>query len=105
LERLGCGVEIAELPEAVAQAALAVLPGVGSAGSAMAVLRERGLDEALRGRHAADRPILGICLGRQLALDESEEDGGVRGLSLVPGRASRLLEGRVPRIGWATVDP
>ena len=54
-------------------------PGVGSAGSAMAGLRARGLDAALRERAAAGRPILGICLGLQLALDESEEDGGVAG--------------------------
>ena len=36
-------------------------------------------------------------------LDETEEDGGVPGLGLVPGRAVRLREGRVPRIGWAEV--
>ena len=50
-------------------------------------------------------PILGICLGLQLALDESEEDGGVAGLGLVPGRAVRLVGERVPRIGWAQVEP
>jgi glutamine amidotransferase len=71
----------------------------------MAGLRERGLDEALRQRAAAGRPILGICLGLQLALEESEEDGGTEGLGIVPGRAVRLREGRVPRIGWATVEP
>jgi len=84
---------------------LAILPGVGSARSAMAGLKERGTDVVLRERHAAGRPILGICLGLQLALDESEEDGGVPGLRLVPGRAVRLRSDRVPRIGWATVEP
>lgn len=82
---------------------LAVLPGVGSAAAAMNGLRERGHDLALRERYEAGRPILGICLGLQLALDETEEDGGVAGLGLVPGRAARLREGRVPRIGWAHV--
>jgi imidazole glycerol phosphate synthase glutamine amidotransferase subunit len=70
----------------------------------MAGLRARGHDEALRERFAAGGPILGICLGLQLALDETEEDGGIAGLGLVPGRAVRLREGRVPRIGWAPVD-
>jgi imidazole glycerol phosphate synthase glutamine amidotransferase subunit len=71
----------------------------------MSGLRNRGLDVALRERAAAGRPILGICLGLQLALDESEEDGGIAGLGLAPGRAVRLREGRVPRIGWAPLDP
>jgi glutamine amidotransferase len=103
--RLGADVSIAETSDAVAAADLAVLPGVGSAASAMAVLRERGLDEALRARAEGGGRTLGICLGLQLALEQSEEDGGVQGLGLLPGRAVRLREGRVPRIGWAQVEP
>jgi imidazole glycerol phosphate synthase glutamine amidotransferase subunit len=102
--RLGATAAVAEDGEAVLGADLAVLPGVGSAGSAMMGLRRRGLDSALRTRAAAGRPILGICLGLQLALDESEEDGGVAGLGLAPGRAVRLQGARVPRIGWAPLD-
>ena len=89
----------------VVGADLAVLPGVGSAATAMAGLRERGLDDALRDRVDEGRATLGICLGLQLALDESEEDGGVAGLGILPGRARRLAGGRVPRIGWAAVEP
>jgi imidazole glycerol phosphate synthase glutamine amidotransferase subunit len=100
LARLG-----AELTDDVAGAGLAILPGVGSARSAMEGLRERGTDRVLRARHAAGKPILGICLGLQLALDGSDEDGGVTGLGLVPGRAVRLESERIPRIGWAQVDP
>jgi imidazole glycerol-phosphate synthase subunit HisH len=103
--RLGATVKVEADPERVLAADLAVLPGVGSAGSAMAGLRRRGLDDALSERARAGRPTLGICLGLQLALEESEEDGGVRGLGLVPGRAVRLRCGRVPRIGWADVEP
>ena len=100
LARLG-----AELVDDVEGADLAILPGVGSARSAMDGLRKRGTDVVLRARHAAGKPILGICLGLQLSLDESEEDGGVVGLGLVPGRAVRLRSERVPRIGWAQVEP
>jgi imidazole glycerol phosphate synthase glutamine amidotransferase subunit len=94
----------AEITTDVAAADLAVLPGVGSARAAMAGLRERGHDLALRERYDTGRPIFGICLGLQLALDWTEEDGGVDGLGLVPGRSLRLTDGRVPRMGWAEVD-
>ncbi len=94
----------AEVTNDVSGADLAVLPGVGAARAAMAGLRERGHDVALRERFDAGAPILGICLGLQLALDSTDEDGGVDGLGLVPGRAVRLTEGRVPRMGWAEVD-
>jgi imidazole glycerol phosphate synthase glutamine amidotransferase subunit len=100
LARLG-----AALTDDVAGADLAILPGVGSARSAMEGLRERGTDSVLRARYARGQPILGICLGLQLALDGSDEDGGVPGLGLVPGRAVRLKSERVPRIGWAQVEP
>jgi len=103
--RLGADVRATSGPADVAAADLAVLPGVGSAASAMSGLRDRGLDEALRSRVADGGSTLGICLGLQLALEESEEDGGVAGLGLLPGRAVRLRDGRVPRIGWATVEP
>ena len=90
----------AELIDDVEAADLAVLPGVGAARSAMEGLRERGLVDVLRAR---TKPTLGICLGLQLALEESEEDGGVEGLGIVPGRAVRLRDGRIPRIGWSYV--
>ena len=103
--RLGADASVTSSSADIEGADLAVLPGVGSAASAMQGLRERGLDDALRARVAAGRATLGICLGLQLALEESEEDGGVAGLGLLPGRAVRLREGRVPRIGWAAVEP
>jgi glutamine amidotransferase len=103
--RLGVTANTTSSPVDVADADLVVLPGVGSAASAMAGLRERSLDSALRARVDAGRPTLGICLGLQLALEESEEDGGVAGLGILPGRAVRLRDGRVPRIGWAAVEP
>lgn len=104
-ERLGADVRVTSSPCEIADAVLTVLPGVGSAASAMAGLRARGLDEAVRKRVDAGGATLGICLGLQLALAESEEDGGVSGLGILPGRAVRLSEGRVPRIGWAPVTP
>ena len=99
MRRLG-----AELVDDVDGCELAILPGVGSARSAMDELRRQGLDSILRERFARGDAVLGICLGLQLALEWTEEDGGVEGLGLLPGRSVRVRDDRVPRMGWADVD-
>ncbi len=103
--RIGETTRLSADPEEILSAAYVVLPGVGSARAAMTHLNATGAADALRARFAAGRPILGICLGLQLALEISEEDGGVETLALLPGRVVRLTEGRVPRLGWAMVEP
>ena len=82
-----------------AAADLAVLPGVGSARSAMGELRRQRLDEVLRARVEEGRAVLGICLGLQLALEVSEEDGGVEGLGILPAARSGSPKGGSP--AWA----
>jgi len=82
-----------------------LLPGVGSARSAMEHLQSTGTAQALKDRFDAHGRILGICLGMQLALEHSEEDGGVTGLGLLSGTVRRLESDRVPRLGWAVVEP
>ncbi len=78
-----------------------VLPGVGAFGDSMALLRERGLASVLQRLAAADRPLLGICLGMQLLFEQSDEMGSHTGLGLLPGRVRRFAAGlRVPHIGW-----
>ena len=104
--RLGEIAKVTTDPEAVLRADLAVLPGGGSARTAMDSLRRSGVDDALSARVLErSAPTLGICLGLQLALEGSDEDGGVEGLGIVPGRAIKIDGDRIPRIGWAPVDP
>jgi glutamine amidotransferase len=50
-------------------------------------------------------PTLGICLGLQLALEGSEENGGQYALAIVPGVARKIDAARIPRIGWGLVEP
>ncbi|HMD61328.1 MAG TPA: imidazole glycerol phosphate synthase subunit HisH [Opitutaceae bacterium] len=82
-----------------------VLPGVGALRDCVSSLRSSGLDATVREWIARDRPFLGVCLGMQALFDSSEE-GGVRGLGLIPGRVVRFRPGpplKVPHMGWNTV--
>jgi glutamine amidotransferase len=105
LTHLGRTSYVSADPLLIADAPYVILPGVGSARSAMAHLDETGAANALRERYGAGKPILGICLGMQLALQASEEDGGVKGLGLLDGLVVRLDAPRIPRLGWALVEP
>lgn len=105
LTRLGRSSVVSSTTSAIRDADFVVLPGVGSARSAMRHLDDTGSSNALRQRFSDGRATLGICLGMQLAMDRSEEDGGVKGLGLLKGDAVRLREGRVPRLGWSVVEP
>jgi glutamine amidotransferase len=78
-----------------------VLPGVGAFPPAAALLAEAR--EAIRARLLAGSPCLGICLGMQLLLDESEEGPG-DGLGVIPGRVVRLESPRVPHMGWNRIE-
>lgn len=98
LERQGAVVRVgAELTRADGL----VLPGVGAFGAAAARLAPHA--GTIRDAVAGGLPVLGICLGMQLLLDESDEGTGA-GLGLVPGRVRRLRARRVPHMGWNVVD-
>lgn len=80
-----------------------VLPGVGSFEYAMNELRKYELDKAIYELHDKQTPFLGVCLGLQLLFEESEENVGCRGLSLLKGKVLRIPasdEYKVPHIGW-----
>ena len=102
---LGAAAVASSDPERVRRAPRVIFPGVGGADAAMAALRRRGLDAALREVHAAGRPMLGICVGCQVIFDSSEE-GPTDCLGLVQGRVTRLrpaADRKVPHVGWNVV--
>jgi len=105
LEHLGARVLVSSDPAALREAGGPVVPGVGGFPAAMERLRALGLDELLRERAGAGVPLLGICLGMQLAFERSSELGGAEGLGLVAGEVRELAAGalKLPQIGWNEV--
>ncbi len=106
LEHVGARATVTREHAQLRAAAGLVVPGVGAFPRAMGNLRELGLDELLRERIEAGTPVLGVCLGMQLAFDSSTELGGAPGLGIVPGEVRALEVGdlKLPHIGWNEVS-
>jgi glutamine amidotransferase len=105
LEHVGARAIVSSEPARLRAAAGLAVPGVGAFPRAMERLRELGLDELLRERLAAGTPVLGICLGMQLAFERSSEQGGSEGLGVLAGEVRQLDAGgeKLPHIGWSEV--
>ncbi|MEQ3653943.1 MAG: imidazole glycerol phosphate synthase subunit HisH [Glaciecola sp.] len=106
-ERLGTQVEVSDDTAVIAKAQRVLLPGVGAAPAAMSSIRSKGLVACLQ---KLTQPTLGVCLGMQLMVSDSEE--GEFGktdltacLDLIPGRVQRMQVGnlRLPHVGWNRV--
>jgi glutamine amidotransferase len=105
LERSGARALVTSDHGAIRAADGLVLPGVGAFPQAMENLRSLGLDELLRERVEEGVPLLGLCLGMQLAFERSTEHGGAEGLGIMPGTVDPLpaQDLKLPHIGWSVV--
>jgi len=111
LEHCGAEVRVTSDPKEILAASRVVLPGVGAFANGMIELRRNGLDDVVREVAAKEAPLLGICLGMQMLLDESEEFGVNQGLGLIPGKVipipSTTVDGhpqKIPHIGWNSLE-
>lgn len=107
LEHCGAVVNVTADPDAILSASRVVLPGVGAFADGMGELGRSGLDAVVREVAVRGTPLLGICLGMQMLLDESQEFGATKGLGLIPGAVVAVpsigSDGRtqkIPHIGW-----
>jgi len=89
-----------------------VFPGQGAVGQCMKSLKDSGLDDVVK-ECIDTRPFLGICLGLQSLMQASDEDGGVEGLGIIPGKVSRFPDNvkdehddicKIPHMGWNRVN-
>jgi glutamine amidotransferase len=109
-EHVGLEAAITESPGEVREADAVILPGVGSMPVAMATLDESGLSDALRAVAERGTPLMGVCLGMQLLMEEGSEFNPHRGLGILPGKVVRFpgrdengAQLKVPHIGWNRV--
>ena len=89
-----------------------VFPGQGAMGQCMQRLEDSGLDNIVQ-ECVSTKPFLGICLGLQSLMQESDEDGGVKGLGIIPGKVIRFPDNvkdkhgdicKIPHMGWNRVN-
>lgn len=108
LRAAGAGrVDLTSNPSDVLSADKVVLPGVGHFGDGSRRLAETGLGQAVLDFIRRGKPFLGICLGMQLLVDDSEEAPGAAGLGVFRGSVRRLSPEsglKIPHIGWNSVD-
>ncbi|MDD9207867.1 imidazole glycerol phosphate synthase subunit HisH [Georgenia sp. 10Sc9-8] len=108
LERVGADVELTADPDAVAEAAGLVVPGVGAFAAVMADLAKVDGPRLIERRLAGGRPVLGICVGLQVMFTtgmeyDTGEGRGTPGLDQWPGTVDLLRADVVPHMGWSPV--
>jgi glutamine amidotransferase len=104
LQRVGADVEVtADLEKAAAADGLAV-PGVGAFESCMTGLRAINGQRVIAERIAAQRPVLGVCVGMQILFARGVEFGvETAGCGQWPGAVTRLDAPVIPHMGWNVV--
>jgi glutamine amidotransferase len=109
-EKAGMDARITSTPNDLDAADGIILPGVGAFEDAIGTLERLGLGKALRDNARLGKALMGICLGMQLLMDESEEFGRHKGLGLISGSVIRFRAPqesgqplKVPQVQWNQV--
>jgi len=102
LERIGASYLLTDDEAEIRSADKVIFPGVGEASTAMAYLREKGLDQVIP---SLKQPVLGTCVGMQLLCRYSEEgDTTCMGVFDVDVRRFPAKQGyKVPHMGWNSI--
>ncbi|MDC1320341.1 imidazole glycerol phosphate synthase subunit HisH [Flavobacteriaceae bacterium] len=109
LKKIGANYIITSDLDTIRNAEKLILPGVGSFDTAISRIDKMGLREIILDLAINKKiPLLGICLGMQLLMDNSEE-GSLLGLGLIKGKAFHFNHHlhndlKVPHMGWNQVS-
>lgn len=101
LDRIGQNYQLTDDPEQIKKADKVIFPGVGEASTAMAYLKEKGLDEVIKG---LKQPVLATCIGMQLLCKHSEE-GNVDCIGVFDVEVKKFISKdlKIPHVGWNSI--
>ncbi|MEA5428398.1 imidazole glycerol phosphate synthase subunit HisH [Arcicella lustrica] len=101
LDRIGVNYLWTDDEAEIRSADKVIFPGVGEASTAMAYLREKGLDKVIP---SLKQPVLGTCVGMQLMCKHSEEnDTTCMGIFDINVKRFDSSNFKVPHVGWNNI--
>lgn len=108
-QAVGGKVKISSNPNEIIKADRICLPGVAAFGAGIKKINELNLFEPLIEFSKSGKPMIGLCLGMQLLLTQSEEHGIHKGLNIIPGKVVKIPDYKgsrfkVPHIGWSSLE-
>ena len=102
LDRIGMKYQWTDDEKVIASADKVIFPGVGEASTAMAYLREKGLDQLIP---SLKQPVLATCIGMQLLCRDSEENNtNCMGVFDVPVKRFVSADMKIPHVGWNSIQ-
>jgi glutamine amidotransferase len=103
LDRIGQKYQLTDDEEEIKNADKVIFPGVGEASTAMAYLKEKGLDTLIKG---LKQPVLATCIGMQLLCKHSEEGNtDCIGVFDVEVKKFQSKDLKIPHVGWNSITP
>ena len=109
-EKVGLSTEITNDYKKIKNAQALILPGVGAYPLAVSQLKEFHLIDPIKEFIKSGKTVMGICLGMQLLMEESNEFGINKGLGIIEGDVLRFPENngipkrRIPQITWNKIE-
>ena len=102
LDRIGQKYQLTDDHEQIKKADKVIFPGVGEASTAMAYLKEKGLDTLIKG---LKQPVLATCIGMQLLCKHSEE-GNVDCIGVFDVEVKKFISKdlKIPHVGWNSIE-